>query len=348
MARSLALPTRPLPRLAGLTLVVALWLLLPLTARGEVLKSPITLGPMVVLNGTATVSGKLNETAPAGATVSINGAPVGVNLDGAFAAVVDVAGRSSLELQVTDPASGETSVVSIPLNTNVIGLGGVIPAGVLDSIERAAVSVLEPVGGFTILDGKPITVGGSVLDREQLGSLTVNGADVLGTLGSGPGFSVTIPGTSRTITVIATDSRGVTTTTTYPVTHESSAAPAAGTTVAAAQAVGVRVASVRYLTKGFRKTKRVRMVVTVKDSLGRLVHGATVQVRGAPASRLIGRPNLKRTGKLGRASVLLKPRARVHGKRLFTVTIAKTPTAEVQRKTSVRVPKLRARSVRKR
>src|SRR5688572_8488079 len=155
MIRSLVPQTGPLPRLLGLSLVAALWLLLAPHASAELLKSPITLGPTTVLNGTATVSGKVNETAPAGATVSINGAPVGVNANGTFAAVVDVAGRSSLELQVTDPASGGTSVVSIPLNTNVIGLGGVIPPDVLGAIERAAVSVLEPVGGFKILDGQP-------------------------------------------------------------------------------------------------------------------------------------------------------------------------------------------------
>jgi hypothetical protein len=347
--RSFVLQTRPLPRLLALSLVAAVWLLLAPHASAELLKSPITLGPTTVLNGTATVTGTLNGTAPAGATVAINGAPVGVNANGTFVAVLDVAGRSSLELQVTDPASGGTSVVSIPLNTNVIGLGGVIPSDVLAAIERAAVSVLEPVGGFKILDGEPITVGGSVLHREQLAGLTVNGRDVLGTMGPGPGFSVPIPGTSRTITVVATDHRGVTTTTAYPVTHQASAAaPAAGATVAAAKAVGVRVASVRYVTKGFRKSKRVRMIVTVKDNLGRLVRGATVQVNGAPASRLVRRPKLKRTDKLGRAGLLLTPRARAYGKRLFTVTIAKTPTAKAQRKTSVRVPKLRARSVRKR
>lgn len=341
MNRSRTLPPRPLAHLVGLTLVVALWLVLPSTAAAELLKSPITLGPTTVLNGTATVSGRVNETAPAGATVSSNGAPVSVKADGTFVAVVDVAGRSSLGLQVTDPVSGGSSAISIPLNSNVIGPGGVIPPDLLASLERAAVSVLEPVSGFKILDGRPITIGGNVLDRDQLAGLTVNGQDVLGTLGSGGGFTALIPGTSRTVTVTATDNRGVSTTTTYPVTSQTSAAP--GTTVAAAKAVGVRVASVRYLTKSFRKTKRVRMIVTVKDSLGRVVRGATVQVRGAPASRLVGRPKLKKTDKLGRASFLLKPRARAYGKRLFTVITAKTPTAKAQRKTSVRVPKLRTR-----
>jgi hypothetical protein len=345
LTRFLALPKRRSARLVGLTLVLALWLVLPASASAELLKSPVTLGPTSVLNGTATVSGKVNETAPAGATVSINGAPLRVNADGTFAAVINVAGRSSLGIQVTDPASGETSSISIPLNTNVVGPGGVIPPDVLRSLEQAAVSVLQPVGGFNILDGRPINVGGNVLDRDQLAGLTVNGKDVLGTLDSAGGFTVPIPGTSRTVTIIATDNRGVSSTTTYPVTHQASAA---GTTVSAAKAVGVRVASVRYVTKSFRKTKRVRMIVTVKDSLGRAIRGATVQVRGAPATRLVGRPKLKKTDKLGHASFLLKPRARAYGKRLFTVTTAKTPTAKAQRKTSVRVPKLRTRSTARR
>jgi hypothetical protein len=268
-----------------------------------------------------------------------------VNADGTFAAVVNLAGRSSLDLQVTDPASGATSTASIPLNTNVVGPGGLLPADVLDAFERAAVSLVEPADGFKILDGQPIAVGGSVADRKQLVGLTVNGKDVLGTLGQDGSFTVPIAGTTRTITLVATDTRGVSSTTTYPVTHQTAAA---GTTVAAANAVGVRVASVRYLTKGFRKTKRVRMIVTVKDNLGRLVQGATVQVRGVPASRLVGRPKAKRTDKSGRVSFLLKPHARVRGKRLYTITIAKTPTAKVQRKTSVRVPKLRAKPVRMR
>ena len=335
----------------GVTLVGALWLLVPLVlpsmASAALLKSPITLGPTTVLNGTATISGKVNDDALAGATLSINGAPVAVKADGTFAAVLNVAGLSSLGIQVTDPVSGRTSAVSIPLNTDVIGPGGVISPDVLRSIEQAAVSLLQPVGGFKILDGLPLTVGGSLLDRDQLAGLTVNGQDVLGNLPPGGGFVTTIPGTSRTVTVITTDNRGVSTTTTYPVTHHASGVPAAAQTVAAAKAVGVRVASVRYVTKSFRKTKRVTMMVTVKDTLGRLVKGATVQVRGAPASRLIGTPKLKRTNKLGRVSFLLKPRARAYGKRLFTITTAKTPTAKVQRKTSLRVPKLARKTARR-
>lgn len=70
MIPSLVLPARPLRRLLGLSLVAALWLLLAPHASAELLKSPITLGPTTVLNGTATVSGRISETAPARATVS--------------------------------------------------------------------------------------------------------------------------------------------------------------------------------------------------------------------------------------------------------------------------------------
>ena len=271
--------------------------------------------------------------------------PSRVKADGTFAAVLNVAGLSSLGIQVTDPVSGRTSAVSIPLNTNVIGPGGVIPPDVLRSIEQAAVSLLQPVGGFKILDGLPLTVGGSLLDRDQLAGLTVNGQDVLGTLGPGGGFVTTIPGTSRTVTVIATDNRGVSTTTTYPVTHHARLPRPARPLP---QQGGRRSRRQRPLCDEELPQDEARtMIVTVKDTLGRLVHGATVQVRGAPASRSVGTPKLKRTDKLGRASFLLKPRARVYGKRLFTITIAKTPTAKVQRKTSLRVPKLARKTARR-
>jgi hypothetical protein len=339
MTRCHVLPAGLPSRLAAtLLFFVLLGLVTAQPARPEVLNVPITLGPSSVLNGMATITGRLDDGAAA-ASLSINGAPVSVNAAGTFAAVVDLEGKSSLDLRVTEPSSGNTSTVSIPLNTNVLGPGGVIPSDVLDAIERAAVSILQPVGGF-ISDGTPIQVGGNVLDRGQLGGLTVNGVDVLDKLTPDGGFSVGIPGTTRTITVVTTDTRGVSTTTTYPVAQPA----AAPTVVAAAQAVGVKVAAVRYVAKPFRKTKRLQMIVTVKDSLGRLVKGATVQVLGAPQARLKVRNKVKKTGKLGRAFFLLTPRPKVYGKRLFTLTIARTPSAKTQRKTSVRVPKLRKRA----
>ena len=341
----LASMRRPPGVIFPLFVLAVCWLVLAPTARAELLKPAVKLGPTIVLNGIATVNGTVNGLGPAGATLTINGQPVGVNANGTFASTLNLAGQSALAIEVANPATGEKSTVSIPLTTNVIGPGGLIPPEVLSAIERAAVSILEPIGGFKILDGKPISVEGSVGNKDELVSLKVNGVDALGAVNNLGSFSVPIPGTDKTVTVTTTDSRGVTTTTTYPVAQGTTTpAAAAAPTVAAAKAVGLKVASVRYVTRSFRKTKRVQMIVTIKDSLGRLVRGATVQVRAAPAKGLRVKPRIKRTGKNGRVSFLLHPRARVFGKKLTTVTVAKTPTAKAQRKTSVRVPKLRARS----
>lgn len=87
------------------------------------------------------------------------------------------------------------------------------------------------------------------------------------------------------------------------------------------------------------------MIVTIKDSLGRPVRGAIVQVRAASAKGLRLKPKVKRTGKGGRVAFLLHPRARVFGKRLTVVTVARKAAAKAQRKTSVHVPKPRTRRI---
>jgi hypothetical protein len=332
---------RPLSLALVLALLVAASLVLAPSGRAQALKPTVKLGPITVLNGVATVTGTVNVLTPINARLTINGHPIGLKTDGTFVANLDVTGQSALVLEVTNPLTGDRSTVSIPL-TSIVGPGGVVPGNVVTAIERALITILEPLGGFVSLGGEPIRVEGSVGNRDQLVGLTVNGVDVLGALRPDGGFSILVPGTSTTVTVVATSPEGASSTTTYPVAQPAAAAPAVRT-VTVAQAAGVRVASVRYIAKSFRKTKRLRMIVTVKDRLGRAIRGASVQVRGATPKGLKRKTKLKKTGKLGRTSFLVYPRPRMFGKRLFTVTVAKTKTAKAQRKTSVRVPKLRAR-----
>ena len=155
-----------------------------------------------------------------------------------------------------------------------------------------------------------------------------------------------IPGTTRSITIVIVDNRGVESSTTRPVDEQPTTTPTASPTATrSAKGPGLRVAGVRYVTKHFRRTSRVQMIVTIKDSLGRPVRGATVQVRAASPRGLRLKPKVKRTGKGGRVSFLLHPRSRVFGKRLTVVTVARKATAKAQRKTSVRVPKLRTRTI---
>lgn len=346
MTHACSLESARSPRALLLLMVAALWLTLAPDAEAKDLRPAVKLGPIVVLNGAATVTGTVRGVAPNEVLVTIDGRPVGLNLDGTFFAVVYVGGRSALVVEVLHLLSRERSTVSIPLDSSP--LGGVLP-DVLAAIERAAVSILQPPGGFTIVDGRPLVLQGSIGSGDQLVRVEVNGVDVLRLLDDLGRFAVPIPGTSKTITIVIVDNRGTEATTTIPVAQQTSAPPPPAAPVTRkAQAVGLRVASVRYVTKNFRRTKRVQMIVTVKDSLGRAVRGARVQVRAASGKSLRLKPKLKRTGARGRVSFLLHPRARLFGNRLRIITTATTPAARAKRTTSVRVPRAPVRTLTRR
>jgi hypothetical protein len=336
---------RPGVLVATLSALIGLSLALVPPAAAATVGPAFELGPVSVLNGTAAVTGSVRGIEPGAASVTINGQPVGLDATGAFVAAVDVSGQSHLELEVVDTRTGQRSATSIPLNTGLLGLGGFLPRDVLAPIEAAAVELLEPIGGFRSIDGQPIAVSGTVGNKDGLAAITVNGVDVLGLVDELGRFTIPVPGTSRTITVGIVDNRGVGSTTTQPVQHQTTTPGATPPAARTAKGPGLRIASIRYVTKHFRRTRRVQMIVTVKNSLGRVVRGARVQVRAASPRGLRLKPKVKRTGKRGRVVFLLHPRARVFGKRLAIVTVARTPTARAQRKTTVRVPKLRKRTI---
>jgi hypothetical protein len=340
MSTSPVLPARrPLSVAATIVAVTAFWLAAAQPAQAATAKPALELGPVIVLNGHATVTGYVRGIHPAVAAVTVNGRPVGLNLQGGFLAIVNLGGASGLVLEVVNTTTGERSTVSIPLYTGLFGLGGLLLPGVLDQIDRAAVQILGSVNGF---------VTGTIASTAGLVSVTINDIDVLKLLDDLGRFTIPIPGTSRSITIVIVDNRGVESTTTLPVAPPATTPPPAATPPPATRSVkapGLRVAGVRYVTKHFRRTKRVQMIVTIKDTLGRPVRGATVQVRAASPKGLRLKPKVKRTGKGGRVAFLLHPRARVFGKRLTVVTVARKATAKAQRKTSVRVPKPRTRTI---
>lgn len=309
-------------------------------APGDVVSPVVTLGPTTVLNGVATVSGTLAGTAPSSAELTINGQPVGVNAAGQFATTANLKGQSALTLAVRNPATGEVTTLNVPLTSNLIGPGGVISPSVLSALEQAALAVTKPVGGFVSLgDDKPITVGGSVGNRDQLAGLSVNGVDALSAIRPDGSFAVPIPGTSREVTVLMTDKQGVSQTTTYPVSR----AAQSSTTVSAAQAVGIRITSVRFFAKRIKTTKRLRMIVTVKDRRGLKIRGAVINVASTKAGRLAARAKAKRSNKAGQVGYVLRLRPKAFGKRLVLVTTAKTPKAKAAKRISVRLPRLAAR-----
>ena len=308
-------------------------------APAEVLSPAVVLGPTTVVNGIATVSGTLGAESSA-AELTVNGQRLAVDVVGHFAGAVNLNGQSVLTFAIKNPETGMESSTTIPLTTNVVGPGGLIGPGVLEALEQAAVALFEPVGGFNVTDGLPIRVEGNVGDPSSLSSLKVNGQEVIGSLDSDRGFSVALPGTTKLITLTATDKQGV-----YQTL---SVQTGTARTVAAAGAVGVRIAKIRYITKNVRRTKRLRIVVTVKDQRGLLIRNAVVSVRSKYARRIAGKPRAKKTNKVGQAAFLIRARNRAFGKRLVMVTLAKTPSAKASKATSVRIPALKKRATARR
>lgn len=286
----------------------------------------LTLQPVTVANGTAIVAGNVNG-AGAGAQLTVNGTPLGIDASGNFTGIVNLAGASAIDLALASPTTGNTNVAfQIPVT------GSIIPGNVLDTVEQA-------LSGLQITNGPPVTVSGSVLNGGDLAGLSVNGKDVLGSLGADHLLSFQVPGSSKEVTVTATDKSGVSETTSSSIsTRELQARTQA---IAAKDAIGLRIASVRYYVRHIAQTKRVRMVVTIKDRRGYLVRGAKITVRAAQSGRLIRRAQTKPTGRLGQAGFLLRLRPSAFGKRLVMVTVGKTPSAKASKKTSVKVPKLK-------
>ena len=291
----------------------------------------VQLGPITVADGTAILTGTVGSQA-AGSTLTVNGQPLAIDANGAFAGTVDLNGAGSISLALSSPAGDQQTAFTIPLT--LAELGGVIPNGVLDSIQQAGVSLLTPIVG----NGQdPLTVAGSVLQNDQLAGLTANGKDILGALGQDGSFSVQLPGTTKVVTVTATDTHGTSETIVSGVAHKELAA---GTTVAAS-AVGIRIVKVRFYKQNALRKHRVRMVITVKDRRGLLIRGAKISVRSTKTGRLSHRPTMHLSGRKGRATFTLQLRQAAFGKRLIVVTVAKTPRAKATKRSSVSLPRRR-------
>jgi len=282
---------------------------------------------LTVAGGVATVTGAVGG--PSVATATLNGQPVPLAGGPFVATVALLPGQTAVEITL-----GSTTV-SIPLT-----LAGTPDP--LAALRAAGVSVVVPPEGFASLDGLPIRVEGHVANPGSLASLKLNGKEILPLLEPDGSFSEPVPPGSETVTVAATDRQGVSQATTWQISNLSSVIRTeSGSSVSAAGAMGLRIVNVRYVAKGVRASRRLGMVVTVKDLRGYLVRGATVRVR-AVRPRGAFRPGVytRLTGTAGRVKFVLRPRVRAFGRRLYVRALARTPNARARRTTSVRLPRL--------
>jgi hypothetical protein len=282
----------------------------------------VTLGTITVANGTAAVSGTLGSQA-AGSNVTVNGQPLAVNTSGTFAGTANVNGAEAIDLGISKPATGVGTHFQIPVQGQTA-----IPGSVIDSLTQAGLSVLQP----TVTPGQPVTVSGSLADGSRLAGLNVNGVDALGQAQQGGSFTVQLPANTGQVQVTASGPNGTTEVINAPVFR-----PFSTSTVSARNAVGIRIAKIRYIRKGVLRTHRIRMIVTVRDARGRLIRGATIRVT-AKGHKLARRPRATQSGSKGRATIPLRVSSSAYGKRLVTVTVAKTPHAKAQKRSAVRVP----------
>jgi hypothetical protein len=109
--------------------------------------------------------------------------------------------------------------------------------------------------------------------------------------------------------------------------------------VAAGDAVGLKIARVRSSTKGVSTTKHFRVLVTLKDLKGRLVRDAIVSIGKAPgAVNTVSGTCSSFSNRLGQANVVVHVDQQSLGKRLFLKISARTPKARAIALRSVRLP----------
>ncbi len=244
--------------------VAALCLVVTATAPADTAAPALTLGPVSVANGTATVAGNVGNDPDGSIVAAINGQPLNVDSNGNFSATVDLGGNSSLDFTLRNPNSGEVSTISIPLNSNVVGSNGVIPSTILDSLRQAGITLNVPPNGFTSTTGQPLPIAGTVANPSTLAA-GVNGTDALST----PAERRLLdphPRTNKTVAVTATDQQGVSQTSTFPLQHVSSTISTRSSSVAAASADGIKLTTIKYHTTRVKTLKRITMTVTVKDA----------------------------------------------------------------------------------
>jgi hypothetical protein len=116
----------------------------------------------------------------------------------------------------------------------------------------------------------------------------------------------------------------------------------ATTAVAAADAVGLRISAVRKLMKNVSVRRNFRLLVTLRDTRGRLVRGALVSAGRVPGSQsTVSGLHAGFSNKHGVAVILVPVTKRMFGKRLFLKIAARTPKARAVALRSVSLPRLR-------
>ncbi|HYI74573.1 MAG TPA: hypothetical protein VEW90_04815 [Gaiellaceae bacterium] len=301
--------------------------------------APVVIDTVTVENGVATVTGAVDAE-----LIEVNGEVVDVDSDGTFRALVDVS-EELLEIELLE-SPAELVTIRIPLDV-LLQTGG---EGVLNDLVDAGISIDVPSEGFRIVDGEMPLVEGRVLNDSNLELLEVNGVDVLSRTGQHGLFSINLGSSSssssrETVTVVVSDRRGVSQTSTFTATRvKSTIATRAGTSVSAAGARGIVIARIA-LDKRLLTTpkKQLHVLVTVKDRRGYLIRGASLRLRALPSKNVAnGMVRAGFTNRFGKAQFRYTVRANATtgapAKWLTVATRAATPKASASKRVQLRLP----------
>jgi hypothetical protein len=111
--------------------------------------------------------------------------------------------------------------------------------------------------------------------------------------------------------------------------------------VAAADAVGLRIAGVKRLLKNVHRSKNFRMLVTLEDARGLRVRGAIVSVAGAPGTKpKVCGSHAAFSNKSGTAGLVVPVTDDMFGKRVSLKITARTPKERAVTLRSVLLPRL--------
>jgi hypothetical protein len=301
----------------------------------QAISLPVLINGVTVEDGVALVTGTTDA-----AVVEVNGAVVQVGEDGTFVAPIDVS-ENVLVLEVLE-SPAETVTIRIPVDV-LLQTGG---EGVLNDLVDAGIGIDLPSEGFLIVDGELPLVEGRVLNDSNLSVLEVNGVDILHDLGRDGLFSIDLGSSSSShenVTVVATDRRGVSQTTTFTTTRvRSTIATRAGTSVSAAGAQGLVIAKVALERRFLKAAKHLGVVVTVKDRRGYLIRGAALRLRAMPAQHVRnGALRAGFTNRIGNGRFAYRLQASAFQDKTQYLTIwtrAATPKSSATTKVTLRLP----------
>jgi len=122
-------------------------------------------------------------------------------------------------------------------------------------------------------------------------------------------------------------------------TGSSGTAKKAASTIAAANARGLKIAAIGYVTRGIRASKKLGVRVTLRDADGNLIRDAIVSIKGVPgAKNTIDCAHAAYTNSAGVAAFTVPVSTKMLGKRLLLGVAARTPSRRVSRISAVRLP----------